>query len=132
MYRIVERGKISIHSQSDITYQHVPKDFRLITLERLVDAHIKEERKGQHAYLRDKFVESVLHEVVRTIEKSLRDKETLGAFLDYDKNWKNLVLRMLESKSFSLRDGGCHDQEENNQMNATRVSFISTIVAYRD
>lgn len=82
-----------------------PKDFRPIslssflqkTLERLLDQYVKEDTEmrklciAQHAYLKGRSVESALHEVVGTVERSLKEKEyTLGAFLDIEGAFNNV------------------------------------------
>ena len=82
-----------------------PNDFRPISLssfllkglERLLDAFIRENldpkrlSKSQHAYNKGKSTESALHELVGTIESSLKYREyTMVAFLDIEGAFNNI------------------------------------------
>lgn len=54
--------------------------------------NIEENCKAQLADLRSKSIESELHEALKTIEKSLSDKEyILGAFLDIERAFNNVM-----------------------------------------
>lgn len=72
--------------------------FLLKTLERLIDAYIRTKMDGspkispsQHAYLKGRSTDTALHEVVRTIERSLEHKQyTLAAFLDIEGAFNNV------------------------------------------
>ena len=71
--------------------------FLLKTLERLVDLRLRDSlsdgllSKSQHAYLKGRSVETALHEVVGTIERSLHFKEyTMAAFVDIEGAFNNV------------------------------------------
>lgn len=70
--------------------------FSLKTMERLLDLHIRGKvgtslSSAQHAYCKGRSVDSALHQVVSTIEKSIENKEcTLAAFLDIEGAFNNL------------------------------------------
>lgn len=82
-----------------------PKDFRPISLssfllksfERLLDIFIRESipkeniSSSQHAYTKGKSVETALHDVVHTIEKTFSCQQfTLGVFLDIEGAFNNI------------------------------------------
>lgn len=85
--------------------------FLLKTLERLLDLYLRQHLEStkylcnaQHAYIKGKSVETALHEVTRTIEKSLHVKEyTLAAFLDIEGAFNNIKTRSIIS---SLEESG--------------------------
>lgn len=88
-------------------------------------------------HLRGKSVESHIREAVRTIEKSLRDKEyTLRAFLDIERAFNNMTTDLVKRVSEELRVETLITKWVvkmlRSQRNATRGSFTSTIVAYRN
>lgn len=81
------------------------KDFRPIslssfilkTLERILDEYIRSSlinrglSSNQHAYMKGKSTETALHEVVRTVERSLYFKQfTMAAFLDIEGAFNNV------------------------------------------
>lgn len=104
------------------TTHAAPKDFRPIslssfllkTLERLLDVYIRSFLNSsnlcdtQHAYLKGKSVETALHEVVGTVEKSLNIKEyTLAAFLDLEGAFNNVKIESIKSAlvDFNIHGG---------------------------
>ncbi|XP_054746283.1 uncharacterized protein LOC129250708 [Anastrepha obliqua] len=109
------------------------KDFRPISLssfllkalERLLDMNIKEEicnkvSPSQHAYSKGKSVETALHALVYTVEKSLHYKEnTLAAFLDIEGAFKYIYP---EAITTSLTEMG---------VNRALVSFIERMLTGR-
>lgn len=61
---------------------------------------VEEERFTKHAYLEGKSVESVLHDVVGTIEKSLHHRKyTLVPFLDVEEVFNNVKTATIEKPS---------------------------------
>lgn len=78
--------------------------FQLKTLERLIDAHIRQRLEGtsrlsggQHAYLKGRSTETALHEVVGVVERSLEFKQyTLGAFLDIEGAFNNVTTSAIQ------------------------------------
>ena len=88
-----------------------PKDYRPIsltsfllkTLERLIDLKIRGSTgfnrlcKAQHAYCKGRSVESALHEVVNTVEKTLQIKEyTMATFMDIEGAFNNLECKSIQ------------------------------------
>ena len=82
----------------------------LKTLERIVDAHIRETvnssliSKSQHAYTNGKSVETALHSLVGYIEKSIEcDNFNLTAFLDMEGAFNNVNPRSITVALGKLR-----------------------------
>lgn len=83
--------------------------FFLKTLERLVDLHLRRKLNAnnfstaQHAYLKGRSVETALHDVVGTIERSLMNKEfTLAAFLDIEGAFNNVKLQSINTEMVNI------------------------------
>lgn len=122
---IPKAGKLNHSNAKD--YRPISlSSFLLKTLERLIDLYIREVTSihtmdiAQHAYRKGRSVDSALHEVVGTIEKSLEFKEyTLAGFLDIEGAFNNVNTGAIRK---SLIDHGVSD---------FIVAWISTMLESR-
>lgn len=83
--------------------------FLLKVMERLLDCHIRSYfndrkiAKSQHAYIKGRSVETALHEIMKTAERSIHHKQySLVAFLDIEGAFNNVTTDAIEESLYEL------------------------------